>query len=62
MLKTLWLWLTRHLVAVEWDGLRKTHWATSYDDALEWASCYPPDALVMIGKRGRLMAVRFPQR
>lgn len=62
MIKTFWMWLTRHLVAVEWDGIRKTHWATSMDDALEWAEAYPCDALVMIGKRGRLMAARFPQR
>lgn len=59
MLKTYWMWLTRHLVAVEWDGMRKTHWAATMPEALEWASCYPQDALVMIGKRGRLMAVRF---
>lgn len=62
MLKTLILWLTRHLVAVEWDGIRKTHWARDWAEALEWASCYPQDALVLIGKRGRLMAVRMPQR
>ena len=58
-IKTAWLWLTRYMVAVEWDGTRKVHWSRTMEDALEWAECYRSDAVVMIGKRGRLIASRY---
>ena len=57
-MQTLWYWLTRYMVAVEWDGTRKVHWATTPREALEWSACYPADAVVMVGKRGTLLAAR----
>jgi hypothetical protein len=58
-MQTLWYWLTRYMVAVEWDGTRKVHWARNADDALQWMACYPADAVVMVGKRGTLLAARY---
>ena len=57
-LKTLWFWLTRYMVAVEWEGIRKVHWSKTEADALEWMSSYP-DGLAMYGKRGKLIAARW---
>ncbi len=58
-MRTLWWWLTRYMVAVRWEGGDKVHWSRTMEDALEWAECYRSDAVVMIGKRGRLIASRY---
>lgn len=58
-MKTLWYWLTRYMVAVEWEGIRKVHWSPDMKDAMEWMAIYPASAVVMIGKRGRLLAGRY---
>lgn len=57
-MKALWYWLTRYMVAVEWEGKRTVHWSRTFVEALEWASCYPTGSIVMIGKRGTLIAAR----
>ena len=57
-IKTLWFWLTRYMVAIEWEGQRKVHWSKTEADAREWLACYP-DGLGMYGKRGRLIAARW---
>ena len=58
-MQTLWYWLTRYMVAVKWGSTRKVHWARNADDALQWMACYPTDAIVLIGKRGALLAARY---
>lgn len=58
-MRTLWYWLTRHMVAIDWEGKKIVHWATSYEDAMAWMVLYPAEAVVMIGKRGRLMSARY---
>ena len=58
-MQTLWFWLTRYMVAVEWEGMRRIHWARTEREALEWMSCYSRDALAMYGKRGKLIAARW---
>lgn len=57
-MRTAWLWLTRYMVAVQWEEKKVVHFAKTYREALEWAQCYSTDASVMIGKRGRLLAAR----
>jgi hypothetical protein len=57
-LKITWFWLTRYMVAVEWEGQRKVHWSKTEADACEWMACYP-DGTAMVGKRGRLIAARW---
>lgn len=32
---------TKFNVLVNWDGLVVEHWADSYEEAIEWAQCYP---------------------
>lgn len=59
MIKTIWFWLTRYMVAIDWEGKRVVHWARTETEALEWMSCYRTDALAMYGKRGKLMAARW---
>ena len=54
-----WYWLTRYMVAVKWGDTHKVHWAQTPNEALQWASCYPADAVVMVGKRGTLLAARY---
>ena len=34
-IKMVWFWLTRYMVAVEWDGMRKVHWAKTEREARE---------------------------
>lgn len=58
MLKTIWFWMTRYMVAAEWDGVRKVHWSKTFGDAVEWMQSYPNGAIVMVGKRGKLLAAR----
>ncbi len=58
-MKAMWYWLTRYMVAVEWEGMRKVHWARTAEEAVEWMECYRSDAIVMCGKRGRLIAARW---
>lgn len=58
-LKLFWLWLTQYMVAVEWDGVRKVHWAKTEREALDWLECYSADATAMVGKRGKLIAARW---
>ena len=58
-IKMMWFWLTRYMVAVEWDGMRKVYWAKTEREALEWMQCYGADALAMYGKRGKLIAARW---
>ena len=57
-LKTAWFWLTRYMVAIEWEGLQVIHWAKTESEAMEWVQLYP-DGLAMYGKRGRLIAARW---
>lgn len=57
-MKAIWFWLTRYMVAVEWEGQRKVHWAKTEREAREWMACYP-DGLAMYGKRGRLISARW---
>jgi hypothetical protein len=47
------------MVAIEWDGTRKVHWAKTEHEAHAWMQCYSADALVMYGKRGKLIAARW---
>ena len=56
---SLWKQATYHMVAVQWDTVRKVHWARNMSEALEWAACYPEGSTVLIGKRGKLLAARF---
>lgn len=58
-MRKLWWWLTRYMVAVQWEDVRAIHWARTMDEANAWASCYRSDAIVMVGKRGRLIASRY---
>jgi hypothetical protein len=59
MFKRIWLWLTHYRVCVVWGKLEAVHYAPTYSEALEWARCYPrKEALVMIGKRSKLLAAR----
>lgn len=50
--------LSPYTVCVRWGDLLVRHRARSYKDALDWARCYPHDAIVMIGRRGNLLASR----
>jgi hypothetical protein len=58
-LKTAWLWLTQYMVAVQWDGVEKIHWARTQREAHEWMACYSADALCVYGKRGKLLGGRW---
>ncbi len=58
-IQSLWFWLTRYMVAVEWDGIRKTHWAKTEREAHAWMQCYSADALCMYGKRGHMIGARW---
>lgn len=58
-IQSLWFWLTHYMVAIEWDGVRKTHWAKTEREAYEWMQCYSADALCMYGKRGRMIGARW---
>jgi hypothetical protein len=58
-IKTLWYRLTAYVVVMQWEGGESVRFARSYEDALDWARCYPAGATILIGKRGRLIASRF---
>ena len=58
-MKNLWFWLTRFRVCVQWEEVMAAHWARSHEEALQWAACYPRGSVVLIGKRGRLLAARY---
>jgi len=58
-IKTLWYRLTCYVVVAQWEGIESVRFARDYEDALGWARCYPANATVMIGKRGRLLGARF---
>jgi hypothetical protein len=58
-LRTLWYRLTCYVVVAKWEGIESVRFARDYEDALGWARCYPANATVMIGKRGRLIGARF---
>jgi len=58
MFKAIWLWLTHYQVCVVWEELNALHYAKTYSEALEWSAQYPRHALVMIGKRNKLLAAR----
>jgi hypothetical protein len=47
------------MVAIEWDGTKKIHWAKTEREAHAWMQCYSADALVMYGKRGRMIGARW---
>jgi hypothetical protein len=59
IMKAIWLWLTHYMVAIEWDGTKKIHWAKTEREAHAWMQCYSADALVMYGKRGRMIGARW---
>lgn len=47
-------------VFVDWDEVCTFHRAKNYAEALEWASCYPLDAVVKIsGRFGQALAYRW---
>ena len=50
----MWFWLTRYMVVAR----GRVHWAKTEAEALEWMACYPADALMMYGKRGKLIGAR----
>ena len=50
----MWFWLTRYMVVAR----GRVHWARTEAEALEWMACYPADALMMYGKRGKLIGAR----
>ena len=58
-IKTLWYRLTCYVVVAQWQGIESVRFARAYKDALGWAACYPSDAVVMIGKRGRMIGARW---
>jgi hypothetical protein len=58
-IRTLWYRLTCYVVVAKWEGVESVRFARDYEDALGWARCYPANATVMIGKRGRLIGARF---
>lgn len=59
MLKRIWLWLTHYAVYAKWDDVEKLHWARDEHEAREWMQAYSADALVMYGKRGKLLGARW---
>ena len=46
-------------ILAKWDEVEKLHWARDEYEAREWMQTYSADALVMIGKRGKLIAARW---
>lgn len=58
-IKTLWYRLTCYIVVMQWQSGESVRFVRTYKEALEWAACYPADATVLIGKRGRLIGARF---
>jgi hypothetical protein len=44
---------------MKWEGIESVRFARTYEDALSWAACYPSNAVIMIGKRGRMIGARF---
>ena len=58
-LRTLWYRLTCYVVVAQWEGIESVRFARDYTDALDWARCYPSNATILIGKRGRLIGSRF---
>ena len=58
-IKTLWFWLTRYMVAVQWEEKQIIHWAKTEREAIEWLTMYRHDVTAMYGKRGRLIAARW---
>lgn len=58
-IRTLWYRLTCYVVVMQWEGIESVRFARTYEDALDWAACYPRNAVIMIGKRGRMIGARF---
>lgn len=58
-LRHLWYWLTRYTVVMRWCDGESVRFAKTYDEALQWTRCYPMGAVIMIGKRGKLIAARY---
>ena len=57
-LRTLWFWLTKYAICIEWEGRQITHWAKTEEEARQWLACYP-DGLAVYGKRGRMIGARW---
>jgi hypothetical protein len=57
-MKAIITWLTCYKVIAYWDGMVKTHWATSEQEVREWMACYPADAVIAYGKRFTLLGGR----
>ena len=64
-IKALWIWLTHYKVCVVWyeQGstmleIRKVHYAKTLGEAYDWMTCYSNKAIVMVGKRNKLMLAR----
>lgn len=58
-IKKFWKRATKVQVVVVWEGEKVTHWAHDWDDALGWLACYPDDAVIAVGKYGRVIAARY---
>ena len=54
-----WFYLFGYVCCFKWEGVESMRFAKTYDEALEWAACYPHNATVLIGKRGKLVGARF---
>jgi hypothetical protein len=52
-------YLTRYMICIKWRSVKQTKFFKTYDEALVWSAGYPKDAVVTIGKRGRLLAARW---
>lgn len=61
MFKAIWYWMTRYMVVAQWGDIRKVHWARSEAEAREWMACYKADALIVYGKRGRMLGARWAE-
>jgi hypothetical protein len=60
-LELMWLRATKYMVVVRCEGvIAKTHFADNWEDALEWAACYPQaDTVIAIGKHRKVLAARY---
>jgi hypothetical protein len=58
-IETTWFFFTRYMICIEWRNVKQTKFFKTYDEALAWSTLYRADAVVMIGKRGKMLAARY---
>jgi hypothetical protein len=58
-IETTWFFFTRYMICIKWRTVKQTKFFKTYDEALVWSTGYPVDAVVTIGKRGKLLAARY---